>query len=329
MWSIAAILVGASIYFFWPMGSDQDTLKRAQEIFGVIQSEPPLEPNSVAFYRYDLGRELFFERRISGDGRTACASCHTPKHYGADPHRQSSGAFGVKTPRNTQSVLNLKHQHFFHWRLDRQSIEDQAEQSFTDPHGLANASASEAIKKMIQADYTSAFQKAFPDEKNPVSIKNASLALADFQRRLVTPAPFDRYLQGDTQALTKSQKKGLKTFMKQGCVSCHNGPAIGGRDFQKFGLSRDYWHVTQSEVQDLGRQAVTMRDSDRNVFKVPSLRNVLNTAPYFHDGSAPNIQTAIRWMGRLQLEKDLTEPEIQSLIDFFSSLTGDLPSDFK
>lgn len=322
MWGVAVIAVGVLIYSIMPLKSDQVLIERAQTVLGVVDRDLPL-PDSVQGKRIKLGEKLFFDFRLSRDGSTACVRCHSFESYGADGLPQSIGVQQLKTARNAQSVLNLKYQHFFHWRIDRESLEDQAEKAFTNPEGLGHTSEKAAVQALKRAGYEAQFNKAFPNDPSKVSLKNAAIALAEYQRTLVTPAPFDRFLSGDMSALTKEQKKGFRNFMKLGCVSCHNGPAIGGRDFQRFGTSTDYWTVTGSKVHDLGRMAVSGNSGDRNVFKVPSLRNVAKTAPYFHDGSAKDLTTAVRWMALLQLGRELSAAELGSLVSFLESLTGE------
>lgn len=328
MFGVVALSLVIFIFIETSVNSDEALLQRAREIFGVVKFESyPSESQLAA--RAALGKKLFFDRRLSKDESVSCSSCHSPNHYGADIQAHSLGVERKKSDRNSLSILNLRYQHYFQWRLDRASIEDQAEKAFMHPDGLGNSSEKETLSKIIKAGYESQFQKAFAEDKIKISIKNAAMALALYQKNLTTPAPFDRFLEGDIQALGKEQREGFRNFMNLGCVSCHNGPAIGGRDFQRFGLTKDYWEVTGSKVKDPGRMTITSLETDRNVFKVPSLRNVAKTAPYFHDGSAPDLMTAIQWMAQLQLNKVLSPHEVKTLQSFLESLTGEIPEDFK
>lgn len=298
--------------------SDEALMRRVQGIFAPLDVES-VSADSPEFQRIAVGRKLFFDTRLSKDGTTSCASCHQPAHYGTDPNPQSLGVFKKLTPRNTQAVLNLRYHRVVHWTGDRESLEDQAIRSFTDPGGLANSTEKEALSKLSQAGYRE-------------TLASAADALALYQRTLVTKnSAFDRFLRGDIEALTKDQKNGLRQFLHLGCVACHTGVAFGAKDMIRFGLTRDYWTVTGSAPKadgqhDLGRQGVTGNSNDRNVFKIPSLRNVAMTAPYFHDGSAKDLATAIRWMGELQLDRKLTEREVHELKSFLESLTGEPPN---
>lgn len=300
--------------------SNEALLKRAQDIFSPLAAAD-LPPPSSADGLAELGRQLFFDPRISRDGQVSCASCHNPSYYGADKLQKSFGVSGLTTSRNAPSVFNQRFHHIFHWRSDRSDLEDQARRSFTDPEALGHPDERAALSRLRQAGYRE-------------NLQTAARALAEFQSRLTTPeSAFDRFLEGDVKSLSQEQKKGLRQFIHLGCVTCHSGTLLGGRDLARFGLGRDYWTVTgvspsHGGKHDLGRMDVTGNQNDRNVFKVPSLRNVAMTAPYFHDGSAPDLETAIRWMGELQLERKLSKQEVRELQSFLESLTGRLPEKF-
>jgi cytochrome c peroxidase len=172
------------------------------------------------------------------------------------------------------------------------------------------------------------FQRAFPDSARPVSAANLGLAIGAYERTLVTPAPFDAYLDGKISALTAQARAGLRTFIDTGCIACHSGAGIGGALYRKFGVHLDYWKATQSKEIDKGRFDITKNESDLYVFKVPGLRNVAMTAPFFHDGSVATLPEAVRVMASTQLGKSLTDGEVQDIVAFLNSLTGELPNDF-
>lgn len=295
--------------------SDEELQARAQRIFSPIESAEA-DSLKATMRQREIGKALFFDIRLSKGSEVSCASCHKPEGYFSESTPHSIGVGGQLTSRNTLSVLNLKYHRTLHWRDDRESLEDQARRSLTDAEGLGNANEAEALKKLRQI-YGS-----------KMTLDEAASALAAFQRSLVaTGSPFDRFLEGDNSALSADQKNGLRRFLHLGCVSCHGGVALGARGVMRFGLSRDYWEVTGSKPgvngkQDFGRMDVTGNSNDRNVFKIPSLRNVAMTAPYFHDGSAKDLATAIRWMGELQLDRKLTDREVSELKSFLESLTG-------
>ncbi len=168
------------------------------------------------------------------------------------------------------------------------------------------------------------FAEAFPESRE-VSYQHIAEAIGAFEERLLTPSPFDEYLKGNIDALTETQRLGLKTFLDEACITCHMGEGLGGNMYQKFGLMNGpYWEYTGSEREDPGRSAVTGNESDAYFFKVPSLRNVAETGPYFHDGSVEDLGEAVRIMGKTQLNKDLTEDEVNNILAFLKSLSGEL-----
>ncbi|NTV47069.1 MAG: c-type cytochrome, partial [Chlorobiales bacterium] len=171
--------------------------------------------------------------------------------------------------------------------------------------------------------YVEAFKKAFPEDKDPVSYDNLGKAIGAFERKLVTPSRWDQFLSGDKTALTDEEKKGFNTFVDAGCASCHSGPFLGGKMFQKLGLAKE-WHTSS----DSGRVKVTHQKADQFVFKVASLRNIAETGPYFHDGSIDSLHKAVSSMAEVQLNKKLTLQETQSIVGFLKTLTGKIPSDF-
>ena len=178
------------------------------------------------------------------------------------------------------------------------------------------------------------FEKAFPNESDPVNAENWAKAIGAFERTLLTPAPFDSYLKGDQRAISKEAKIGLEKFMSVGCAGCHNGVTVGGQMYQKFGLTEDYWLATGSkEMPDLkgrdkGKWHDTQKPEDMFIFKVPQLRNVAMTPPYFHDGSVAKLDDAVRVMARLQLGKQLSDDDVKHIVTFLGTLTGPVPKEF-
>lgn len=319
----ATFLFSCSLY-----AADGDLRQTALGLFGIIPSKAAT-PDSITAEKIELGRKLFFDYRLSKDGSTACVRCHQPQFYSTDRLTRSMGFNNNKGDRNAQSILNLQYQSVVHWRNDRSSLEEQALRAFTTPLSLGNSSEAEALKRLSLSGYEPIFKKAFPESKQPLTLENAATALATYQRNLTTPGAFDRYLAGERKALSEDAIKGLNEFIAVGCAGCHNGPALGGRSLQKFGVFQNYWNLTKSQQPDKGRQAVTQKEEDLYVFKVPSLRNISETAPYFHDGSAKDLPTAIRWMAKLQLNKDLSETQVQHIKAFLESLKGDLPRNYR
>ncbi len=158
-----------------------------------------------------------------------------------------------------------------------------------------------------------------------MTVDNFAKAVGAFERTLVTPSPFDSFLKGDLAALKEQEKRGLKTFMEAGCIMCHSGTYAGGQMYEKFGIFEPYWKYTRSEPIDEGRYAVTKNEADKYVFKVPVLRNVAKTAPYFHDGSVDKLEEAVWIMGKVQLNRDLTKEQVAEIVTFLKSLTGIIP----
>jgi len=274
-----------------------------------------------------LGRLLFFEPRVSSDGVVSCAHCHQPSLYGVDALPKSIGAEHRVHPRHSPTVLNSALQFVQHWRGDRASVEEQAVKALTAPFAFGNANVDVALAKLKRIPgYRQRFAEAFPGHNEPITADAWGTAIGAYMRTLVTPAPFDAYLKGDDAALSSSQQAGLEVFIRLGCAGCHNGVGVGGGLYQKFGIKENYWVATGSTTIDKGRFEVTQNPNDLYVFKVPMLRNVAVTPPYFHDGSVATLPEAIRIMGRVQLGRSLSEPDIQSIVAFLEALTGEMPS---
>jgi cytochrome c peroxidase len=175
--------------------------------------------------------------------------------------------------------------------------------------------------------YGPLFKEAFPEDQDPVTVDNFAKAVGAFERTLVTPSRFDAFLTGKPEAMAEKEKKGLKTFMEVGCSDCHSGSCVGGQKYRKFGFLEPYWEFTKSDPIDEGRYEVTKQESDKYVFKVPMLRNVAKTSPYFHDGSVDSLEQAEWIMGKIQMGRDLSKEELGHLDTFLKSLTGEIPQD--
>jgi len=286
--------------------------------------DTPLTPEKVK-----LGRLLYFETRASSDNTVSCARCHQPALFGTDALPKAIGAEHRPNPRNAPTVLNAGIQFVQHWRGDRTSVEDQATKALIAPPSFGNPSYESAMAKLKAIPgYAALFAQAFPGQTDPVTADNWGLAIGAYMRTLLTPSPFDAFLAGDDRALSPAAQAGLRSFMQIGCVGCHNGVGVGGSMYQKFGLVEDYWKATASPSIDKGRFDVTQDTVDTYVFKVPSLRNVAMTPPYFHDGSVSTLPAAVRVMARVQLGRTLADREVADIVAFLESLTGRLPADF-
>ena len=285
--------------------------------------------DEVSKARVELGRRLFFETRVSADGNVSCGHCHQAELAATDGLAKAVGVFGKVNPRNAPSIFNASLQFKQHWRGDRESLEDQAEKSLLGPASFGNPDLATPVNVLKAIpDYGRAFASAFPGEGDPVSSKNWGAAIAAFERTLLTPSAFDAYLSGNATALNGPQQEGLRKFIDIGCVACHNGPALGGNSFEKFGIYEDYWKETGVAQPDKGRADVTKNDVDLYVFKVAPLRNVAKTAPYFHDGSVAELPRVVKIMGKTQLNVDLSDKDVSDIVAFLGALTGPVPANY-
>jgi cytochrome c peroxidase len=268
-----------------------------------------------------LGYKLFFEPRLSKNHDISCNSCHNLATFGVDNKALSDGHKGQKGTRNSPTVYNAAGHIAQFWDGRAPTLEVQAEGPIFNPVEMAMPDDKRLVATLTSMpEYTQHFQQAFPGEKKPVSSGNVARAIAAFERQLTTPSRFDRFLGGDQGALTEQERRGLELFVSTGCTTCHNGPAVGGTSFQKLGLVLDWPAVT-----DVGRFEVTKEEDDRKKFRVPTLRNVEKTGPYLHDGSIQALPEMVRLMAKHQLGKDLAEPEVEDVVAFLRSLTGELP----
>lgn len=284
---------------------------------------PRLSAGKVA-----LGKSLFQDVRLSRDDSIACASCHDLKKFGDDGRQASLGVGGALGSVNAPSVFNASLNFAQFWDGRAATLEEQAAGPVHNPLEMASDWATVIAKLQADVSFSSDFRRVYPEG---ITAANLADAIATFERTLLTEnSPFDRFLRGDAQALDAKAKLGYQRFRDLGCASCHQGVNIGGNMFQRFGIMEDYLNSVarrRPPIQaDLGRFNVTGLEVDRQVFKVPSLRNVAETAPYFHDGSAASLEEAIAIMGRYQLGRNLSQEEIDSLAAFLKSLTGDRPA---
>jgi len=318
---MVASVIAFEVGTFGVANADEALRREATALFGQVKASTAAPSPQV-----ELGRALFWDTRLSADGKTACASCHPARDWGADRRRFSPDARGALTSRHSPTIFNSVSQPMLRWLGDRKNGADQAESSMTGSMGFASKDA--GVAKLAELEYMPKFRAAFPQDAQPLSAANYARALASYEATLTTPAPFDRFLAGDDSALTEPQKAGLKTFVSTGCAGCHNGVNLGGTTLQKFGLTKDYWLETGSEKPDPGRFAVTKKEEDRYVFRVPMLRNVAKTAPYFHDGSVERLDRAVRVMASVQLGRTLDDAAVASIVSFLDSLTGDVPYNY-
>ncbi|WP_293443470.1 cytochrome c peroxidase [Persephonella sp.] len=311
-------------------GGDAKLLKEARKYFSPIPDLFPSDTNPLTPEKIKLGKILFYEKRISIDGTTSCAKCHPIGYYGTDRLPKSKGNFSKENPRNAPTVFNSAGQIAQHWRGDRRDVEDQAKRALLGKGSFGALSYKWVEDRLKEIKgYKKLFKEAFPEDKDPVNVDNFAKAVGAWERTLTTPSRFDRFLKGHLDALSKEEKEGLKEFIKVGCVSCHSGTLVGGNSYQKFGILEPYWKYTKSKKVDYGRYNITKKDEDKYVFKVPPLRNVEKTSPYFHDGSVKDLKKAIWIMGKVQLGKELSDKQVSLIEAFLKSLTGKLSEDIK
>jgi cytochrome c peroxidase len=289
-----------------------------------IRPIPPASELAGDERQVALGRRLFVDPALSQDGKTRCIDCHPFEHGGADPRPRSLGSGGMVGAVQAPSIFNLAFNHCYNWDGRTCDLAAHALLPLANPKVMNMGSEQLVAKLAAEGDYAGRFAAAYPDG---LTANNVAHALASYERTLVTPnSPLDRYLLGDDDALAPGALAGYRLFKEIGCVSCHQGTNVGGNLFQRFGVL-DQPGAAADTTPDayMGRERVTRRAEDRRVFRVPGLRNVALTAPYFHDASAATLPDAVRVMARRQLGHELTEEQLARLVEFLGALTGDQP----
>lgn len=293
-------------------------------MFAPLPSYMASGPSRPTEAEVNLGRQLYHETLLSGGHDVSCNSCHALNGYGADGRRVSFGSHGLTGGRNAPTVYNAAGQVAQFWDGRAANVEEQAKGPILNPAEMAMPNPGAVLDHMrASANYRAAFRAAFPNDAQPITYDNVGRAIGAFERGLVTPSRWDEFLAGDSTALSSEEQRGAATFVRVGCAGCHNGAYVGGSSFQKLGRVKPWPTSTDS-----GRIKVTREASDLFVFKVPSLRNVEKTSPYFHDGSIASLDEAIRLMGRHQLGVQLTDGQVRDIHSWLSSLTGELPASY-
>jgi len=301
-----------------PAGPDRAAIRaRAIAVFGELPEEATSESNPVTDAKITLGRMLYFDTRLSKNHDISCNSCHNLAAFGVDGKPTSPGHKGQLGSRNSPTVYNAALHIAQFWDGREPDVEAQAKGPVLNPVEMAmpgGAAVVEVIKSI--PGYAPLFSAAFPDEADPITYDNIARAIGAFERRLITADRFDAFVSGQDNALSDEELAGLEEFLGAGCVTCHMGPTIGGTLFRKLGQVKPY------ETADTGREQVTGDEADRFVFKVPSLRNVAETGPYFHDGSIATLDEAIRLMADHQLGVTLNDDQVARIATFLDTLTG-------
>ena len=274
----------------------------------------------------ELGSKLFFERDISLTRSQACNDCHRLDHQqaGVDHLPTSKGALGIQGNRNAPTVLNAGFLAVQFWDGRADDLVEQAKGPMLNLIEMAMRSEEDVVHRLKSSEeYHYTFERAFPDQAEPITFDNVARAIAAFERTLVTPSRFDRYLKGEKEALSGAEQFGLERFVDTGCIDCHNSHPVGGRLMRKLGV----YHPYKNQL-DTGRYEISGREEDRFLFKVSMLRNVTLTEPYFHDGGVSTLQEAVRLMAWMQLDQVLSPKEIDEIVCFLHTLEAEHPVDF-
>lgn len=303
-----------------------DLREKAKQHFEVIPSIiPAIKNNAVTREKVELGKMLFFDPRLSGSQFLSCNSCHNLAMGGDDNIPTSIGHGWQKGPRNAPTVLNAVLNEAQFWDGRAEDLKAQAKGPIQASVEMNNTPARvvEVLKSM--PEYVTRFQSAFPNEKDPVTFDNVAMAIEAFEATLITPAsPLDQFMEGNDNALSADQKKGLDLFIDKGCSACHNGANVGGHGYYPFGVvEKPGADILPPE--DKGRFAVTKTADDEYVFRAPPLRNIALTAPYFHTGQVWDLEQAVAVMGTSQLGEQLKPDEVKAITAFLHSLTGRQP----
>ncbi len=307
--------------------TDPAIVALAEKAKSMLQPLPASMPNPASEAtpaKVALGRMLYYETRLSKNHDISCNSCHQLDNFGVDNEPTSPGHRGARGDRNSPTVYNAALHIAQFWDGRAADVEAQAKGPILNPVEMASLSESdvEAVLDSIPG-YVEAFAAAFPGDADPVSYENMARAIGAFERNLTTRDRLDAFLGGDLEALDERERRGLDTFFNVGCNSCHNGPALGGQMYRKLGFVFAYY-TDPEKPGDPGREKVTGDPADRHVFKVPSLRNVAKTGPYFHDGSISSLEEVVRLMGYHQVGLTLEPAQIEDLVAFLGALTGEV-----
>jgi len=293
-------------------------IRRANRFFSPLPDAMPGSKNDTS-ERIALGKKLFFEKRLSVNDSQSCATCHRLEDgfAGVDNLATSPGARGEQGTRNSPTVLNAGWQDSQFWDGRAEDLVEQAKGPILNPVEMGMPDE-QAVEKKIQgiAEYRDAFARAFPGDEPAITYQNIAEAIAAFERTLITPARFDDFLNGDADALSEAEQRGLEAFLRLDCNSCHDGKLLGGETYEPLGKENPY-----ENQSDQGMYALTKDEDDRMFFKVAPLRNVALTAPYFHDGKIKTLDEAVRKMAWLQLDEEITDQQVSDITGFLKALT--------
>lgn len=332
VWAIAGLVLGCRT----PPGEETGTAQApaatdpVRAVDWSLSLFPPLPelaatPESpVSEARVRLGWMLYYEPLLSRHKDVSCNSCHPLDNWGTTGRQATLGDWARAGRRTAPTVYNAAVEADLFWDGRAHSAEEQARESIISPIEMDLAETGDLVARLRgSAKYEAAFRVAFPGERDPISLENVSLALGAFERRLVTPSRWDRFLRGDSSALTPDEKRGFAAFVTAGCSDCHNGTAVGGRMYQLLGQAKPW-----PSQADSGRYFLTGKREDIFVFKVPQLRNIEHTGPYFHYDAVPDLAGAVRMMAQHQRNMELTDADVVSIVAWLKALTGEVPSPY-
>jgi cytochrome c peroxidase len=272
---------------------------------------------AVSKEKVALGRMLYFDKRLSRGHDLSCNSCHDLAAHGADGRRTSVGHKGQVGTRNAPTVYNAASHIAQFWDGRAETVEKQATGPILNPIEMANSEDRVVETLSSIPRYVEMFRAAYPGDEHPVSLAHVGDAIGAFERGLTTSSRWDEFIAGKTDALTQTEKRGLRIFLDVGCMACHTGPQVGASMYQRVGVIEPW-----PNQSDIGRAAITKVEGDKMTFKVPSLKNIADTGPYFHDGSAATLEDAIRTMARHQVGVELTDEDVASIAAWMRSLSG-------
>ena len=316
IWIVITTLLSATTSVF---ADESDRLiSRANRYFGSLPDTMPESENDTPEL-IALGKKLFFEKRLSINDTQSCATCHRLDEgfAGVDNLPTSPGARGEQGTRNSPTVLNSGWQDSQFWDGRAEDLVEQAKGPILNPIEMGMPDE-QTVENKIRGivEYRNEFAHAFPGNEQAITYQNIAEVIAAFERSLITPGRFDDFMKGDADALSEDEKRGLKTFLKMDCQSCHDGILIGGETYEPLGKEHPY-----ENQDDQGMYLLTGDENDRMFFKVAPLRNVALTAPYFHDGKIKTLEEAVRKMGKLQLDEDLSDQQVSDITNFLQALT--------
>lgn len=321
---LGIVLPSFILFYFWPVYA---LPARSASIQITTESTEPIKPIPISieldFQKVELGEKLFFDKQLSKNNTVSCGSCHKLEMGGTDQSKYSVLFNNSLSSVNSPTIFNVGFNFKQFWNGRSETLEEQASVTINNSKSMGS-NWEEVISKLSKdPDYISKFKLIYKSKIKPEYIINA---IAEYERSLFTPnSRFDQYLRGDTNAIDKDELEGYTLFKKYGCTSCHQGVNIGGNMFETFGVSGDYFAMRGNITEaDYGRYTFTKNESDKFVFKVPSLRNVSLTAPYLHDGSAETLEEVVRIMSIYQLGRTLNSDETSKIIKFLKTLTGEL-----